>query len=49
MSDTEIQALITLIDDPDEVVYHQVRDRIISLGEPVVPSVGASVGGRRPG
>lgn len=37
MSDTEIQALITLIDDPDEVVYHQVRDRIISLGEPVVP------------
>ena len=37
MSETEIQALITLIDDPDENVYHQVRERIISLGEPVVP------------
>jgi regulator of sirC expression with transglutaminase-like and TPR domain len=37
MSDTEIRALITLIDDPDEGVYLQVRDRIVSLGEPVVP------------
>jgi hypothetical protein len=37
MSDTEIQALITLIDDPDEIIYHQVRDRIISLGSPVIP------------
>ncbi len=37
MSDTEIQALITLIDDPDEGIYTQVRARIISLGHPVVP------------
>ncbi len=37
MSDTEIQALITLIDDPDEGIYVQVRERIISLGGPVVP------------
>ncbi|HMN06637.1 MAG TPA: transglutaminase-like domain-containing protein [Flavobacteriales bacterium] len=37
MSDTEIQALITLIDDPDEQVYQHVRDRILALGEPVVP------------
>jgi regulator of sirC expression with transglutaminase-like and TPR domain len=37
MSETEIRALITLIDDPDEGVYLQVRDRIVSLGEPVVP------------
>lgn len=36
MSDTEIQALIKLIDDPDEGIYFQVRDRIISIGEPVV-------------
>ncbi len=36
MSDTEIQALITLIDDPDEGIYHHVRDRILSLGQPVV-------------
>ncbi|MCB0773962.1 MAG: hypothetical protein KJZ58_03235 [Flavobacteriales bacterium] len=37
MSETEIQALITLIDDPDESIYTQVRDRILALGEPVVP------------
>lgn len=36
MSDTEIQALITLIDDPDEDIYCHVRDRILSLGQPVV-------------
>ncbi len=37
MSDKEIQALISLIDDPDDVVFEQVRERIISLGDPVVP------------
>ncbi len=37
MSENEIRALITLIDDPDEGVYHQVRDRIVSLGDDVVP------------
>jgi len=37
MSDSEIQALITLIDDPDEGVYEQVRSRIVSLGVRVRP------------
>lgn len=37
MSETEIRALITLIEDPDEGVYHQVRQRIVSLGDHVVP------------
>ena len=37
MSENEIRALITLIDDPDEEVYLQVRDRIVSLGDDVVP------------
>ncbi|MEO8587738.1 MAG: transglutaminase-like domain-containing protein, partial [Flavobacteriales bacterium] len=37
MSENEIQALITLIDDPDEGVYLQVRDRIVQLGDNVVP------------
>lgn len=36
MSDTEIQALIALIDDPDEGIYSHVRERILTLGEPVV-------------
>jgi regulator of sirC expression with transglutaminase-like and TPR domain len=33
----EISALISLIDDPDEGIYRQVRDRIVSLGDHVVP------------
>jgi regulator of sirC expression with transglutaminase-like and TPR domain len=37
MSENEIQALITLIDDPDEQVYTQVRERLVSLGGSVVP------------
>lgn len=39
MSENEIQALITLIDDPDEGVYTQVRDRIVQLGGGVVPDL----------
>ncbi len=38
-NDNEIKALITLIDDPDENVYLQVRDRIVSLGDDVVPEL----------
>lgn len=37
MSETEIRALITLIEDPDQEVYDQVRERIVSLGDDVVP------------
>jgi regulator of sirC expression with transglutaminase-like and TPR domain len=37
MSDTEIQALVALIDDPDPDIYDHVRGRILSLGRPVVP------------
>lgn len=36
MSENEIRALITLIDDPDEDIYVEVRNRIVSLGGPVV-------------
>lgn len=39
MSDNEIRALITLIDDPDEGIYLEVRNRIVSLGDPVVPEL----------
>lgn len=39
VSQNEIQALINLIDDPDETVYVQVRERIIALGKPVVPAL----------
>ena len=36
-SENEIHALIKLIDDPDEEIYSHIRDRIVSLGSPVVP------------
>jgi hypothetical protein len=33
----ELEALISLIDDPDESVYNHVRDRIVSLGTGIIP------------
>ena len=35
----EIEALINLIDDPDEVVYAHVRERIVSYGETIIPQL----------
>ena len=39
MSGNEIKALITLIDDPDEGIYTEIRHRIVSLGSDVVPEL----------
>lgn len=36
-NEREIQALISLIDDPDEGIYSHVREKIMSIGKPVVP------------
>ena len=36
---TEIKALLTLIDDPDEEVYKTVSDRIISFGKEIIPTL----------
>ncbi len=35
----EIEALLTLIDDPDEEVYSTVEERLISYGLPIVPNL----------
>ena len=35
----EIQALIKLIDDPDEFVYENVSNKIISLGSVIIPEL----------
>jgi regulator of sirC expression with transglutaminase-like and TPR domain len=35
--DTKISALINLLDDPDEVVFHQVSRELLDLGEEIVP------------
>lgn len=37
MSLKEVIALITLLDDPDEIIYEQVRDRFVTLGPPAIP------------
>src|SRR4051812_1708136 len=33
----EVIALITLLDDPDEVISSQVKDRFVTLGPPAIP------------
>jgi hypothetical protein len=35
----EINALLNLIDDPDEEVFHSVSDRIISIGKEIIPDL----------
>lgn len=37
MSLKEVIALITLLDDPDESVYTQVKERFVILGPPAIP------------
>ncbi len=37
MSLKEVIALITLLDDPDEAIYSEVRNRFIVLGPPAIP------------
>ncbi|MFT7611970.1 MAG: regulator of sirC expression with transglutaminase-like and TPR domain [Parvicellaceae bacterium] len=33
----EIQALIDLIDDPDEIIFNQIKEKIVSIGGEVIP------------
>ena len=35
----EIKALLHLIDDPDEEIYHTVSDKIVSLGKAIIPNL----------
>lgn len=37
ISKKEVSALVRLLDDPDESVYSQVKNRFLSLGPPVIP------------
>ena len=36
MSVTELTALISLLEDPDEGIYHTVRQELEQIGEPVL-------------
>ncbi len=37
--DKQIKALLDLLDDPDEVVYASVSDKIISMGKDIIPNL----------
>ena len=37
MSDNELQALISLLDDPDDTIFDEIRGKLISYGEDVIP------------
>ncbi len=37
MSDSELQALISLLDDPDADIFDEIRDKLISYGDDVIP------------
>lgn len=41
MQPNEVKALIHLIDDPDDAIFHQVREKIISYGTDVIPHLEA--------
>lgn len=39
MSTSEIAALISLIEDPDERIFHQVRSEIVARGSEIIPQL----------
>lgn len=39
MDKTEVSALISLLDDPDEQVFLQIRDKLLSMGFEVIPAL----------
>lgn len=39
MDSTQLNALISLLDDPDESVFHQIREKLLSLGSTAVPAL----------
>lgn len=39
MDNTELNALISLLDDPDDQVFHQIREKLLSLGQTAIPAL----------
>ncbi|PCJ27423.1 MAG: hypothetical protein COA97_03915 [Flavobacteriales bacterium] len=37
MSNSELQALISLLDDPDDKIFDEIRGKLISFGDSVIP------------
>ncbi|HEX4887465.1 MAG TPA: transglutaminase-like domain-containing protein [Luteibaculaceae bacterium] len=36
---SELKALVSLLDDPDELVYNAVKDKLLSIGEQAIPEL----------
>lgn len=39
LAEKELKALINLLEDPDDEVFGQIRDKLLSLGSPVIPAL----------
>ena len=37
MSNNELQALISLLDDPDDTIFDEIRGKLISFGDDIIP------------
>ena len=37
METSQIKALIRLVEDPDEIVFGHVRDKLLEHGQPILP------------
>ncbi|WP_332910336.1 hypothetical protein [Algoriphagus boritolerans] len=44
LTTAQLDALVSLLDDPDLEVKNHVRDKITSLGAEIIPFFGAKVG-----
>ena len=42
MNTQEVNALIQLLDDPDELIYNQIKGKFISYGFEVIPHLEAA-------
>lgn len=42
MSDSELRALISLLDDPDHHIYDEIKNKLISYGDDVIPHLEAA-------
>ena len=39
MSNNELRALISLLDDPDDNIFGEIRGKLISFGDDIIPDL----------
>ena len=37
--DNQLRAMILLLEDPDEAIFSEIKERLLSLGAPVIPAL----------